>query len=311
LEDYSFSEHLLPGLTAGFEISLFNEPAHLLLQGKSGWNTFYAINNKHKRVDALLNVHLQDQVARSLLRSPFGSVEFSPRIPLNTLFHFLEFIESRLKAKGAESIIIRNPPDLYDAAQAALLEVFLINQGYSISEAETGCMMSVQENFERGFDTWEKRKLRQAQEAGLVFRQLPLSQLDEIYFFILACRKQKNYSLSMSLASLREATTVFPERYLLFGAYQQDKLIAAAIAVHVKQNVLYSFYIDHDIAFDHLSPVVFVTEGIYNFARERKIQWLDLGTSAISGKPNFGLLDFKMRLGGIPTPKLTFKKVLH
>jgi hypothetical protein len=310
LEDYSFSEQLSPGLTSGFEVSLFNEPGHLLLQDRNGWSTYYAVNNKHKRVDALLNVHVRDGVARSLLRSPFGSVEFSPQIPLNTLFHFLEFVESRVKSKEAHTIVIKNPPDLYQPDHAALLQVFLINLGYSISEAETGCMMTTDGNSRRDLDTWERRKLRQAQDAGLMFKSISLEQLDEIYFFILACRKQKNYTLSMTLADLRETINVFTDRYHLFGAYHHNKIIAAAITVRVTRNVLYNFSSDHDMAFDHLSPVVFLINGIFDFAREQKISWLDLGTSAIGGKPNFGLLDFKIRLGGVPTPKLTFTKKL-
>jgi hypothetical protein len=311
LEDYSFSEQLVPDLAAGFQVSLFNEPAHLFLQARDGWLTFYAINNKHKRVDALLNVHLANGIARSLLKSPFGSIEFSPRLPLNTLYHFIAFAESRLKAKGADSLVLKNPPDLYDAHRAAILQVFLINQGYTITAAETGCMIATADPYLQLSDTWEKRKLRQAQEAGLEFKKLSLHQLDEIYFFILACRKQKNYSLSMSLSELRDTIETFPERFFLFGAYLQEQLVAAAITVRVTDDVLYNFYVDHDMAYDPLSPVVFVVEGILNFSREEKIAWLDLGTSAVAGKPNFGLLDFKIRLGGMPTPKLTFTKVLH
>jgi hypothetical protein len=311
LEDYSFSEQLLPDLSAGFQVSLFNEPAHLILQARDGWNTFYAINNKHKRVDALLNVHLANGTARSLLKSPFGSIEFSPRLPLNTLYHFISFAESRLKSKGADSLILKNPPDLYDASRAAILQVFLINQGFTISEAETGCMISTMDPLLQLSDSWEKRKLRQAQNAGLEFKRLTNKALNEIYFFILACRKQKNYSLSMSLSELRETIETFPERFFLFAAYQQGTIVAAAITVRVTDDVLYNFYIDHDMAYDQLSPVVFLVEGILNFSREQKIPWLDLGTSAVAGKPNFGLLDFKMRLGGLPTPKLTFTKALH
>jgi hypothetical protein len=310
LEDYSFSEQLSPDLESGFQVSLFNEPAHLLLQDREGWHAFYAINNKHKRVDALLNVHLQHGVARSLLKSPFGSIEFSSRLPLNTLFHFITFVESRLKSKGAESVVLKNPADLYNASRAAILQVFLSNHGYHISEAETGCMVATVDASLQNSDSWEKRKLRQAQEAGLAFKKISIEQLDEIYFFILACRKQKNYSLSMSLSDLRQTITTFPDRFFLFGAYLQDKIIAAAITVRVTDDVLYNFYVDHDMAYDQLSPVVFVVDGILNFCRERKLPWLDLGTSAVAGKPNFGLLDFKMRLGGMPTPKLTFTKVL-
>jgi hypothetical protein len=51
-------------------------------------------------------------------------------------------------------------------------------------------------------------------------------------------------------------------------------------------------------------------EGIYEFCQTEKIRIIDLGTSALHDRPNFGLLDFKLNLGAAPTEKLTFEKTL-
>jgi hypothetical protein len=51
-------------------------------------------------------------------------------------------------------------------------------------------------------------------------------------------------------------------------------------------------------------------EGIYEHCQVEKIRLIDLGTSALNGRPNFGLLDFKLNLGAVPTEKLTFEKKL-
>jgi hypothetical protein len=308
LEDYSFHEQLPDGVTFGFEVSLFNDPRHLSLQSTEGWRSFYAVNNKHQVVDAVFHAHLENEIARSPYKSPFGSFEFSEEISLNALFHFIAFAETRLKARGANTIVIKNAPHDYNPHLSALLEVFLVNNGFQIVEAEAGSIIDVTINFEENLDRWEKRKIRGAQEAGLRFKKLPIDSLDEIYFFILTCRKKKNYALSMGIADVRKTVEQFPDRYLLFGVYQEQTLIAAAIAIRVSHDVLYDFYPAHDAAFDHLSPIVFLTQGMVHYAIENKMRWLDLGTSAIDDKPNFGLLDFKMRLGGKPTSKFTFRK---
>lgn len=310
MEEYTFSESLPAGTEPCFEVSLFNQPLHLLLQSRQGWHTYYVLNTKHARIEALLHVHVEDDVARSPLKSPFGSVELSDDLPPRVLFRFLEFAEARVRACGAKSIVVKNPPHDYNAAAGTMLQVFFTNLGYRTVQAETGSMIAVQGHFERQLDAWEKRKLRQAHDAGLTFRKAPPEQLDAIYLFILACRKQKKYSLSMTLSELRAAADQFPKQYVLFGVYQQDTLIAAAIAIHVNSRVLYNFYSDHDMTFGHLSPVVLLIEGMVRYAQEQKVAWVDLGTSAIDGKPNFGLLDFKTRLGGKPTAKLTFEKAL-
>jgi len=310
LEDYSFHEQLPDGVTFGFEISLFNDSRHLALQSADGWNSFYAINHKHQRADAIFSAHLREQVARSLLKSPFGGFEFSDDLPLPVLFQFISFIEARLKSKGAASIVIKNPPHDYTPENASLIEVFLVNHGYQTADAEAGCILHAHDP-RLEINTWEKRKLRQAIEAGLSFRQLSLERFDEVYFFILACRKKKNYELSMTLADLRHAISYFPDRYILFVAEANEKIVAASISVKVKEKILYNFYVDHDQEWDHLSPVVFLIEKMYRFVQENKMDALDLGTAALDGKPNFGLLDFKIRLGGKATTKFTFRKILN
>jgi hypothetical protein len=310
LEEYTFLESPPAAATPGFEVSLFNQPQHLLLQAREGWHTFSVLHTKHQRIDALLHLHVEDGIARSPFKAPFGSVEFSPKLPPVTLFQFLEFVEAKIRARGVKAVIIKNPPHDYNPAGSALLQVFFSNQGYHIALAETGSMIAVREYSERGLARLTKRNLRGAREARLEFRKVSADHLEVIYSFILACRKQKNYSLSMTLAALREALDQFPQQYVLFGVYQEDTLVAASVAIHVNSRVLYNFYADHATAFDHLSPVVLLTEGLVRYAQEQKASWLDLGTSALEDKPNFGLLDFKIRLGATPTAKLTFEKIL-
>jgi len=308
LEEFHFHEGALPaGYLPGFETSLYNQPAHLLLQSAAGWSSFYALNPKHHRIEAAMFFYVSGEEAFSPWRAPFGSVEFSETLPPESLFRFLEYIESRLSALGVTIVTIKNPSQRHAPAQLALLETFLFNLGYQVVDAEVGAVVSVSRD-PMTIDDWERRKLRQAREAHLEFREMSMDHLDDVYFFILACRKQKNYSLSMTLADLRKTVIQFQDRYVLFGVFHDDKIVAASIAVRVSSQVLYNFYSDHDRQYDHLSPVVFLLDGMYQYCVSREVTVLDLGTSAIDGKPNFGLLDFKMRLRGQPTAKLTFQK---
>src|ERR1043166_2609152 len=109
----------------------------------------------------------------------------------------------------------------------------------------------------------------------------------------------------MTLPDLKKAAEQFPEKYLLFAVFHSEKMIAASIAIRVKENILYDFYHDHDPQHDQLSPVVFLVAEMYNFCFRNGVRLLDLGTSAVDGLPNFSLLHFKKYLGCKPTPKLT------
>lgn len=312
MDDYLFHEGNIPdGFHQDFESAIFNHPAHLLLQSSKGWVSYAALNNKHQKVSAIIHFHIENNIARSPLKSPFGSVEFSEHLSPVVLFRFLEFIESRLKARGVQTIIIKDCPSLYRAAQSALLHTFLLNLKYVVSDAEVGAIIPVTElKFDTKLHEWERRKIRQASDAQLVVKELSLEQLGEIYLFILGCKKRKGYSLSMSLTELKQTVQAFGNHFHLFGAFRNDKLAAASIAVRVNEDVLYNFYSDHAEEFDSLSPVVFLLGHMYHYCQRNRIDKFDLGTSAIGNKPNFGLLDFKMRLGGVPATKFTFQKTL-
>ena len=114
----------------------------------------------------------------------------------------------------------------------------------------------------------------------------------------------------MKFEALQETVNKFPDRYFLFSVHHRNKVVAASIAILVRKDILYDFYHDHLKAFDHLSPIVLLVDGIYEFCLTNNIRLLDLGTSALENKPNFSLLTFKTRLGGKPTPKFTFEKKL-
>ena len=186
-----------------------------------------------------------------------------------------------------------------------------MNLGYTIISAETGAVRSVNSPFDSGLDNWEKRKLKQGHNVSFKLKQLDSSRLEEVYFFIESCRSKKGYILSMSLSELEQTNRAFPDRFLLMCVYRKNSIVAASISILVRSNVLYNFYSDHDKSADALSPVVLLMEGLYNYACANKISLFDFGTSAIDGKPNFGLLDFKLRLGADPTSKFTFEKILN
>jgi hypothetical protein len=280
------------------------------LQGGKAWRSFFMLHEKRRQLLAVFQVCIDHGVGQSPLRAPYGGLECSSRVSPVQLFEFISFIESSLRAEGVTQLILKTAPQGYKPRTSALVHTFLINQGYQVMHAEATALIDVQKSGERTVHAWERRKLRQATAAGLEVDVLPAEQLSELYTFIAACRQKKEYALSLSWEDVLTAATRFPEAYVLFGAYQDKKLIAGALSVRVSEDVLYNFYSDHDAAYDALSPVVMLIDGMYQYCVRQRIALLDLGTSALGDTPNFGLLEFKLRLGGAPSPKFTFTKSL-
>ncbi len=259
---------------------------------------------------AQISFHLENELAVSPVKAPFGSFLFSERLSPLGLYDFIQQCEDRLHRKGVKSICITEPP-LFYRKSGELLHAILLNLGYRVSRAELSSGIRIDHiTFEEKIEIWEKRKLKQSKVKGLQYKALPAGELENVYSLILKCRKQRGHTLSMTLEEVKGTVNVFKEHFFLFGTFFQKELVAASIAIRVHPTILYNFYSGHLKKFDSLSPIVMLTSGMYKFCGSHHIQLLDLGTSAIDGQPNFGLLDFKLRLGAVPSMKLTFEKDL-
>ena len=308
MSSYQFLEVEDVEADMGFDHWLFHERKHALLQAPDGWRIF-AIKKKDKIV-AQVRFYAAEGIARASVKSPFGTIQFIKELPPDVLFSFIQFYEIELKKLGVDSIIIKNPPTDYAPFQNELLTVSLLNLGYTIENAEVGAVLPIKDVFENKLDNWEQRKLRQAEEGGLLSKQFDIHRLEEIYTFILNCREERDQKLSLTYTELKRIVDAYPDRFILHGILENEKLAAASICIRINTHILYNFYSAHAKEYDQVSPAVLLIKAVYEFCLTTKIKLLDLGTSALDGKPNFGLLDFKIRLGGKPSPKYTFHKRL-
>ena len=299
------------GFKLGYDESLFNSEVHRNIQSPGGWHSFHLLKMDKKKVMASVHFCVAKGVASSPALAPFGSFEMSPALSTAQLFDFIAFVEGQLLRHGAKKIVVKCPPQHYNTGPHNILSVLLFNHQYKARNAEIGAVIQVAKApFTDRLDPWEKRKLKQGAKAGLKCTAVPLGHLHEIYHFILACRKERGQHLSMAFEALLGTVEKLKSRFVLFGVYHKGVLVAASIAIRVNKKVLYNFYSAHSQSSNPLSPVVFLIGEMYDWCGKHHIELLDLGTSALHGKPNFTLVDFKLRLGATPSMKLEFEKKL-
>lgn len=301
---------MLPSdISVDYETAIFNLPAFQSLQESKQVISFYVLNATQKKAAAAIHFHLENGLARSLFRAPFGSVEFSPKLVPGILYEFLEYVESQLKKRDISDVFIKSPPQGYEPLRSSLPETFFLNQKYVISEAEISTLIWVSDKPLADIMRHSERlRMQRAQKKNFVFKNLSIDHLDEVYRFLSQCHADKGYKTSMTLQELKRTVKEFPEQYLLFVILQGKKLVAATVSIRIKKNILYNFFANHEREYDQFSPLVLLINGLYGYCRENNITLLDLGTSSLEGKPNFKLLDFKMHIGGIPSSKFTFYK---
>lgn len=310
MDAYTFHEGALPSaVTLAYEPAIFNLPTFAALQGAAPDASFYLLDERSAEAHAGVHFHFDGTTARSPYRAPFGSFEFYEKINPAPLYRFIENVTSRLREKGMSEVVLRNPPREYNVGVYSLLETFLLNQQYSVSDAEISAVLPLNgKTFAGVIRNSERLRILQSGRAGLQFRKLSQDRAASVYEFISRCHKEKGYRISISHDDFERTLQQYPTRYHLFGVFRGEEICAAAVSVEVTGNVLWNFLVNHETGYNRLSPSVLLMQGIYDYCAEHGITLFDLGTSALKGQPNFSLLDFKLHLGALPVSKLSFQK---
>lgn len=287
---------------------LFNSARHLRLQSEKNWRLYELREEGKPRVIVRVAFHIENELAASPLRAPFGFAEFYKQISTEALANFLLRIEADLKSRGVQKINLKSYPEMYDP-HAGKMEAVLQRLQYAITSEVSSIIEVDSKLYEKKVKISERQKLIKANKL-FSFERVRGSYAKEIYSFIAECRKEKGQTLSMSLPELIKTVSVFPKNFFFYRVYDTNGTAAAAIVIKVNSKILYTFYYAHGNKFDKVSPVVLLISGIYELARQQGIELIDLGTSMLNGKINRSLLHFKRSIGGQSNRKLIFEKTL-
>ncbi|MBS1950008.1 MAG: hypothetical protein OJF59_002345 [Cytophagales bacterium] len=306
---YFLSDSLTGLPPLAFERFLFNEERHLFTQSDHGWHIFSWVNAEVQQTEARICFHVENGIARSPYRAPFGSVQFTGSLSADHLLQFLTETIKRLEETGVKQIIIRDAPQLYRPKSAALLAVLLGDLGFVSKHIEINASIPVDNQpLENKISHDERYHLRRAQREGLRFNKLETTEWESVYRFIYQCRAERGMKLSMTAHQLGKTIEACPHDFLFFEVCKGNERLAAAIAVQVNPRILYNFYYGHSYSSNALSPVVLLLNGQYDFCNNRDCRVLDMGTSMRENKINLSLLHFKRQVGGELSMKLTFEK---
>lgn len=269
----------------------------------------YLVEDDKQLVHARLALHLDQEKAQSPLKAPFGGIAFSEDLELQQLHFFIQSIIEELRMQGITSLQIKHYPQGYHPTHFVKITNAFLNEGFQIVDSEISTGITIgEEAFEGKVHTWELRKLRKCRNAGFQPIEEPIECFDTVYNIIDQGRKERGQELSMSLEELKQTVYSLRSKFHLFSVMNNNQRIACAICIRVSEKILYNFYSAHIKAYDNYSPAVLLFENLYNFCQKEGIEYLDLGTSAIEGKPNYSLIRFKEQIGGTSSLKLTFAK---
>jgi hypothetical protein len=308
---YEFSE-TVAGLPQPFAFDpyLFLRHDHLLTQSEDALRVFQLLDQNTNTIVAHFPVF---QASENRFYSPgrasFGGLQIAPDLLPEVLFDFVKQVQNTLKAFGnGTEIRLKTAPVGYAPAEAALIANTFLNLGFQVSASEVNHHIPVSEIpfAEQAYDA-ARRRLEKCRQAGFEFQEENAGFLQDAYAFIKSCREEKGHALSLSFEALGNLFRQFPAAFRLFSVRTMEgELAACTVAVRVNKDVLYNFYPASPLRFNHFSPAVMLTEGLYGVCQKAGFGILDLGTSALPEGPNFPLMNFKKHLGGQPSLKLSF-----
>jgi hypothetical protein len=289
----------------------YNTYEHTSQQTDNQRFTFYLLQLKTQALVAKFNGYLFDNQLLSPARAPFGGLEFDPNLNLEALHWFWQQIEQFLQKKMVKSIQIKSYPEAYAPDNSAHLSHLFLQNGFQISQTDLNYHLTISLlGFENYLHPNEIRQLRKCQKANFTFELWQPPDLAYVYQFIAAARTRKSYPMSLDFLAFQDLFSRFPADFQVFTVRNQSEIIALTVTVRVNEHILYNFYPADEAKYLSFSPLVLLHQGLYEYALANRYQLLDLGIATENTQPNFGLIQFKRKLGSKASLKLTFKKDL-
>lgn len=233
-----------------------------------------------------------DEITKtSLPRSPFGGIYFLTNNKKNISIVYELILDLRL-------IKIVFPPDVYGfSGKYTSLNGYKEINDYTV-------YLPLNDNYYSKLEASERTRFNKCKKAGFLNKKLDSEDLPKVYNLILEAKESKGYRGTMSLFDLSEMFVLFPNDFQIFGCYNNEELIAGVVNIRVSNKIFYNFYVGDSLSYRNFSPLVFLFQEVYDYAKDQGGLILDLGLSSVDGQLNNGLHKFKLKLGG----KVSFKK---
>jgi hypothetical protein len=294
----------------GFPFFFFNSQEYVQLHDNEHVYSFFFVNEASKETIARIHFEVEDGVAKSHWRAPFGCFETSVQKQGDLEILWTQ-VEAELVSLGVYRMEIRSWPSCFYPYQTQILWDFFESKGFEhlYSDFDFYWPIGMLEAKHLLLKS-ERKRLRKCQESRLQFQDWLSPDADAVFDCLYRFRADKNIPLNLSNDTLRLSLAMFPERYLVFTVKDKDRIVAVSVCVKVNDEILYHFCLSADMGYNHLSPSVLMYVGIYEYCQRKGFAIFDFGTASIRGDKQESLFLFKQKLGGQLAAMPTFSKQL-
>jgi len=247
----------------------------------------------------------------SPLRGTFGGFSLHNDLSFEEVESFVLDVFEYLHTLGPAAIKIKCAPSGHSQETFSVLVNILLNTGFVISAHDLNYHLSVDERpYLERISYGSKKRILKANREGFEASKVDAVEFDQVYQVIRENRLRLGVNVSMSQSQIADMIEIFPEKISFFAVRKSglNEMIAAAVCIALSDEVLYVLYWGDVEGMQKYSPNALLAKHIYEYAQSQSFAKLDVGTSTLLGRPNYGLIKFKRNLGFRETVKFEFVK---
>jgi len=244
--------------------------------------------------------------AMSLPNAPFGGFWFEKGLNSIVLEEFLKSVIEDLQRRGVKRLTINQPPKAY-VLQSDLVNYLLFKAGFKLKNVLSHQFFCGAKKIKKFLDSESPKIRKQMKENGLVANHKPISNFDFLKK-IKQWNTSKGYEFTVNEANLIQQVSDYPERYFLISLQKGEQIIGYALAVFLTTNSVYYYLSALDSCKEAKGGGDFILLELFLLAREKKVDFIDLGSSDNGDLANHNLIFFKSRFSNEIANKISWSK---
>ncbi|MEP5613300.1 MAG: GNAT family N-acetyltransferase [Cyclobacteriaceae bacterium] len=250
-----------------------------------------------------LPVALDQGLAISIPRSPFGSFFVKENCELDSFLSFFDQVKIDFKSRGVSSLRLMHPPKIFSKF---IDQNWLASAGFALDFSDINQHIPLGSDWESRIHEMQRRKLSTLRNEGFEFKRMDIEELEKAHQFVKVCRMAQELNINISYDLLKQLSDT-TQAYDLFAVFRESKISALCIAARVTEKVAYYYLPATSPMFRSQSPMVLLIAGMVEYYQTEGFESFDLGVSSVEGKPQETLRVFKERMGAIEQQKTSWK----
>ncbi len=266
-------------------------------------------HQKNGKVRAYITVAINpDNLAVSIPNAPFGGFWCEKGVDSDTLERFIRDVQTELKKLGVKKLQLVQAPKPYESS-SELINFLLFRLGFKQVGVLSHQFFCGSKKIKKFLESEGPKYRKKLKAAGLSISHSPIENF-EFLDSIKQWNRRKGFQVNLDENQLIRQVSEFPSRYFLIKLTQKSKPVGYALAVKLTSNSIYYFLSALESTETIKNGGDYLLQELFSLAREQKVDFIDLGSSATEEAVNHSLMFFKARFSNDISNKITWIKNL-